>query len=92
MEWCFGAGLDNLEEVLGWDPATLDDTRFRGWKECVVSVVNIGARYGLAALRAKDTVALAAIRAEIERRSGKTGEPDGHAGKSLPPSETDDDL
>lgn len=65
MEHCFGLGLLNLELILSWDPLSLDDVRFRGWRETVTSILHVGAKFGLEAQRTYDAERLAEVRARL---------------------------
>jgi hypothetical protein len=68
LEYTFGCSLDNLEILLSWEPTQLDDTRFRAWKEATLSVVNIGARYGLQRARIQGDEYLATVRKRLAAR------------------------
>jgi hypothetical protein len=69
LEYTYGCGLDNLEVMLSWNPNTLDDTRFRAWKEATLAVVHIAARHGLQSARAASDERLIEVRRRLAQRS-----------------------
>ncbi len=67
LEWTFGCSIDDAEEVVNWDPISLDPIRFKVWKEFVLGVLHIGAKFGLQRQRTDDNLALMEVRKRLER-------------------------
>lgn len=67
LEWAFNCSIDDIEEVVNWDPNSLDPIRFRAWKEVVLGVFHIGAKFGLQRQRTDDSLALMEVRKRLDR-------------------------
>lgn len=72
LEWTFGCSLDDIEEVVNWDPNSLDPIRFRAWKEMVLGMLHVGAKFGLQRQRTDDSLALMEVRKRLDRHDADT--------------------